>query len=114
MSFRFFKFYTQTNCRLFSTSNQTLWTFNEATQWISKFNKDKIPQDQLRIQFSRSSGPGGQNVNKGLYIIIFIVHYLFYYNIQYIYIHVQVIILNNKLTEKKWSKHKGRHEVTDI
>ena len=78
MSFRRFIFYTQTSWRLFSTSrNQTLWTFNEATQWISKFNKDKIPQDQLRIQFSRSSGPGGQNVNKGLYIIIFIMHYLF-------------------------------------
>ncbi|KAI7856255.1 hypothetical protein BDC45DRAFT_503484 [Circinella umbellata] len=58
-------FYTQTKCRLFSTiRNQTLWTFSEASQWISKFNKDKLPQDQLRVQFSRSSGPGGQNVNK--------------------------------------------------
>ncbi|KAG2220449.1 hypothetical protein INT45_004191 [Circinella minor] len=60
-----FILYTQTQCRLFSTiRNQTLWTFSEASQWINKFNKDKLPQDQLRIQFSRSSGPGGQNVNK--------------------------------------------------
>ncbi|KAI9323440.1 hypothetical protein BX666DRAFT_1846931 [Dichotomocladium elegans] len=40
------------------------WSFDEANKWISKFNKDKIPKDHLRISFSRSSGPGGQNVNK--------------------------------------------------
>jgi peptide chain release factor 2 len=34
---------------------------------IPKFDKTKeyeIPEDELRIEFSRSSGPGGQNVNK--------------------------------------------------
>ncbi|KAI8141667.1 hypothetical protein BJV82DRAFT_618645 [Fennellomyces sp. T-0311] len=47
--------------RLFSSKP---WPYEEASRWISTFNKDKIPRDQLRIQFSRSSGPGGQNVNK--------------------------------------------------
>ena len=34
---------------------------------IPKFEKTKefvIPEDELRVEFSRSSGPGGQNVNK--------------------------------------------------
>jgi len=34
---------------------------------IPKFNKTleiKIPEDDLKIEFARSSGPGGQNVNK--------------------------------------------------
>ncbi|KAI9261640.1 hypothetical protein BDA99DRAFT_511996 [Phascolomyces articulosus] len=60
----FFVFQRQWHRRLFSTKNQTPWSFKEASEWINKFNKDKIPQDQLRIHFSRSSGPGGQNVNK--------------------------------------------------
>ncbi|KAI9492615.1 hypothetical protein BDB00DRAFT_765035 [Zychaea mexicana] len=53
--------------RLFSTTQKLglqPWSYNDASNWINKFNKDKIPQDQLRILFSRSSGPGGQNVNK--------------------------------------------------
>lgn len=41
------------------------WTYAQASEWLAHFDKSKIPNDQLRIQFSRSSGPGGQNVNKG-------------------------------------------------
>ncbi|KAG0185634.1 Peptidyl-tRNA hydrolase ict1, mitochondrial [Apophysomyces sp. BC1034] len=41
------------------------WSLDEATQWLVKFNADKIPRDHVQITFSRSSGPGGQNVNKG-------------------------------------------------
>ncbi|KAG0166140.1 Peptidyl-tRNA hydrolase ict1, mitochondrial [Apophysomyces sp. BC1015] len=40
------------------------WSLDEATQWLVKFNADKIPRDHVQITFSRSSGPGGQNVNK--------------------------------------------------
>ncbi|CDS07491.1 hypothetical protein LRAMOSA01440 [Lichtheimia ramosa] len=40
------------------------WSHSKANEWINNFNKDKIPQDKLRITFSKSSGPGGQNVNK--------------------------------------------------
>lgn len=43
------------------------WSHSKANEWINNFNKDKIPQDKLRITFSKSSGPGGQNVNKGIY-----------------------------------------------
>ncbi|SAM05701.1 hypothetical protein [Absidia glauca] len=36
----------------------------KAEHWISQFNKDNLPKDQISVSFSRSSGPGGQNVNK--------------------------------------------------
>lgn len=32
--------------------------------WIDKFNKDTVPKSCMSIQYVRSSGPGGQNVNK--------------------------------------------------
>ncbi|TPX58137.1 hypothetical protein PhCBS80983_g03334 [Powellomyces hirtus] len=32
--------------------------------WIATFTRDSIPREQLEIAFSRSGGPGGQNVNK--------------------------------------------------
>lgn len=38
-----------------------------ARTWIQAFEKlspDAIPRDSLQISYSRSSGPGGQNVNK--------------------------------------------------
>ena len=36
----------------------------EARTWLAKFNADTIPKNIGQFIFSRSSGPGGQNVNK--------------------------------------------------
>lgn len=33
-------------------------------KWAEKFTKDSIPKGLLTLNFVRSSGPGGQNVNK--------------------------------------------------
>ncbi|KAI8059281.1 hypothetical protein BC940DRAFT_338273 [Gongronella butleri] len=38
--------------------------YEKAEQWIARFDKKAIPTEQVSITFSRSSGPGGQNVNK--------------------------------------------------
>ncbi len=35
-----------------------------ARRWLAKFNPDTIPKRVCELSFSRSSGPGGQNVNK--------------------------------------------------
>jgi hypothetical protein len=35
-----------------------------ARQWLAKFNTNSIPRNLCEVSFSRSSGPGGQNVNK--------------------------------------------------
>ncbi|KAF7312153.1 RF-PROK-I domain-containing protein [Mycena indigotica] len=35
-----------------------------ARVWISQFRASKIPKSAVTLSFSRSSGPGGQNVNK--------------------------------------------------
>lgn len=35
-----------------------------ARKWLSNLNPDTIPRNLCEITFSRSSGPGGQNVNK--------------------------------------------------
>ncbi|KAI8095555.1 hypothetical protein BDF21DRAFT_393872 [Thamnidium elegans] len=40
------------------------WTYAEATRWQQSFNQSIIPKEHVSIAFSRSSGPGGQNVNK--------------------------------------------------
>lgn len=37
---------------------------SKARDWLSKFNINSIPRSICAISFSRSSGPGGQNVNK--------------------------------------------------
>ncbi|KAI8085045.1 uncharacterized protein BX664DRAFT_351794 [Halteromyces radiatus] len=50
--------------RWYSTVSKP-FTYNEAEQWIARFSKDSIPKDQVTVAYSRSSGPGGQNVNKG-------------------------------------------------
>jgi hypothetical protein len=34
-------------------------------EWREKFTKEKIPYRTFNITYMRSSGPGGQNVNKG-------------------------------------------------
>jgi len=36
----------------------------EARSWLSRFQAQSIPRDAVDLSFSRSSGPGGQNVNK--------------------------------------------------
>ncbi|GBB85940.1 hypothetical protein RclHR1_12390002 [Rhizophagus clarus] len=36
----------------------------QAERWLKKFTKEKIPKDLITFTFVRSSGPGGQNVNK--------------------------------------------------
>ena len=35
-----------------------------ARKWLANYNPDTIPQKICDVSFSRSSGPGGQNVNK--------------------------------------------------
>lgn len=35
-----------------------------AREWLQKFNAETIPRNIGDVTFSRSSGPGGQNVNK--------------------------------------------------
>jgi len=37
---------------------------SEARQWLGAFRSQPIPRDLVELSFSRSSGPGGQNVNK--------------------------------------------------
>ncbi|KAJ3760121.1 RF-1 domain-containing protein [Lentinula raphanica] len=36
----------------------------EARDWVSRFKQESIPKTLVELSFSRSSGPGGQNVNK--------------------------------------------------
>ena len=36
----------------------------EARTWLAKYNANTIPKNICEVTFSRSSGPGGQNVNK--------------------------------------------------
>ena len=36
----------------------------EARAWISQFKPKLLPTNLWKVTFSRSSGPGGQNVNK--------------------------------------------------
>ncbi|KAI9305876.1 hypothetical protein BJ944DRAFT_160914 [Cunninghamella echinulata] len=48
----------------FYSSHSKLFTYQEAESWISQFNKNSIPKEHIVVAFSRSSGPGGQNVNK--------------------------------------------------
>lgn len=36
----------------------------KVNEWIDKFNKEVVPKACMSMQYVRSSGPGGQNVNK--------------------------------------------------
>jgi len=39
-----------------------------ARQWLKSFDSHTIPRHLGQISFSRSSGPGGQNVNKSVHL----------------------------------------------
>lgn len=39
-----------------------------ARQWLRSFDSRTIPRHLGQISFSRSSGPGGQNVNKSVHV----------------------------------------------
>ena len=39
---------------------------SEARKWLSTFSPESIPRDICDVSFARSSGPGGQNVNKSV------------------------------------------------
>lgn len=49
-----------------STERLTQSNYKEVEwkDWIKEFKKEDIPFNKIPISFSRSSGPGGQNVNK--------------------------------------------------
>jgi len=36
----------------------------EVARWLPSFSKESIPSRTFQVHFARSSGPGGQNVNK--------------------------------------------------
>lgn len=42
--------------------------FELARQWLKSLNSRTIPRHLGQISFSRSSGPGGQNVNKSVHV----------------------------------------------
>ena len=42
---------------------------HEARQWLDAFDAESLPKSICDISFSRSSGPGGQNVNKCEYFL---------------------------------------------
>jgi hypothetical protein len=37
----------------------------KSKRWLEEFTADKIPRREFEVSYARSSGPGGQNVNKG-------------------------------------------------
>ena len=50
--------------RQHSHSSQHEHALSEARSWLSRFTVNSIPPAICSYSFSRSSGPGGQNVNK--------------------------------------------------
>ncbi|OCK84422.1 peptidyl-tRNA hydrolase domain-containing protein [Lepidopterella palustris CBS 459.81] len=47
-----------------SISNVSEEDIEAARKWLGKLDPDTIPKNICELSFSRSSGPGGQNVNK--------------------------------------------------
>lgn len=43
-----------------------------ARRWLTKYNAETIPKSIGEVDFSRSSGPGGQNVNKYVFEFLLI------------------------------------------
>lgn len=37
-----------------------------AKKWLVELTPAKVPKNEFKISFSRSSGPGGQKVNKSM------------------------------------------------
>lgn len=55
------------DCRAYSsrsTSDSEAADLNAAREWFRGFNKSTIPEKIGKTEFSRSSGAGGQKVNK--------------------------------------------------
>lgn len=48
----------------YSTTVDSGDKYSYCSHWIAKFNSNSIPKLCYEIQYIRSSGPGGQNVNK--------------------------------------------------
>lgn len=46
--------------------NETDGQFAAAREWLATFHNNAIPRHIGEISFSRSGGPGGQNVNKSV------------------------------------------------
>lgn len=42
----------------------------EARTWLARFNVNSIPKTICDVSFSRASGPGGQNVNKYISMVL--------------------------------------------
>jgi len=42
----------------------TAQDIDDARTWATRFVRVKVPKESVELSFSRSSGPGGQNVNK--------------------------------------------------
>lgn len=46
------------------SSKIQLYSAESAKLWVQQLNKNTLPQNLLNFRYDRSSGPGGQNVNK--------------------------------------------------
>lgn len=51
-----------------STTRSADLDFELARQWLKSLDCRTIPRHLGQISFSRSSGPGGQNVNKSVHV----------------------------------------------
>lgn len=47
---------------------------SDARKWLASFTANTIPRKLGEVSFSRSSGPGGQNVNKYTYHLVIARH----------------------------------------
>ncbi|KAF2150896.1 hypothetical protein K461DRAFT_184686 [Myriangium duriaei CBS 260.36] len=51
-------------CARFSSQSTKDEEIQQARTWLAQFDAETIPKNICEFSFSRSSGPGGQNVNK--------------------------------------------------
>lgn len=54
--------------RIASSHTESEAEQRNAREWLKNFNTNTVPRSLCEISFSRSSGPGGQNVNK--YVVL--------------------------------------------
>lgn len=52
------------NLRFYSDNQFSEEEIEKSKKWLSSYNEFKIPRNLFEIGYSRSSGPGGQKVNK--------------------------------------------------